>query len=663
MKRVFIISGEESGDLIANDIIKELKRVHPNVKIRGVGGESFKENGLCSLFKQEEISIMGFVEVVPKLMRMLQLLKKTKEEIYAFKPEHIITVDSPGFNWQVARFSQYARISKLEVDEVFAKEIVKKNKKYPIKIVKFVRKIYDAIKMYCDKFLQKHKVLAFVVKWIFRIGKVFGKVLSFFNHRYIGKVLKICRRMFFVFASNHFVYGIFLILFKETLAVLVIIKAMFIYFSAYKYFRYPWLVVKSIYAKIMRKKEAKKDLKHYFKIMFLTKIEAQNIMFSNIVDTVESLPNLLKFKFVIKLQNFLKRLHTKFQHQVYAKSFGCRVHHVVAPSVWIYKKHRAEKVAKLYDTLFCILPFEREYFVPYALKTVFIGYLPYFRMREVLRSEKLLNNVIFDYQRNDEHQNTSQILSHNDASPQNNLNKMDIICDRQNNDGFSTKDAKLDNINVIVGPQISTYDDECLDEKKTLNCNVNLPKIRLCRVSITLGSRASELKHHIPIIKKTINILNDKSQKNLEFCIIVLPQLKNIVLNAFKDFKNVKLIDENKKWRTIASSKFVIGKSGTNVMECAFLGVPSIVYYKTGKITAFIVNKLVYMRYATLLNISAQEYILPEFIQAETKYIYKKAMEWIDGDIATEKMKMQQELEKFTSVQSFKQIGFLKFLE
>ena len=48
--------------------------------------------------------------------------------------------------------------------------------------------------------------------------------------------------------------------------------------------------------------------------------------------------------------------------------------HFIAPSVWAYREKRAEKISKIYDLLFCILPFEPSYFEKYGLKTIFVGH-------------------------------------------------------------------------------------------------------------------------------------------------------------------------------------------------------------------------------------------------------------------------------------------------
>ena len=165
LKRIFIISGEKSGDIIADGIIKKIKEQFPNCEIRGIGDESFSLNGLKSIFDQKEISIMGLFEILPKLWKILKLIKLTTEEIIKFNPEHIITIDSPGFNFTIVK----------------------------------------------------------------------------------------------------------------------------------------------------------------------------------------------------KIKNKIKKTHLK-----------CKIHHIVAPSVWAYKKSRAQRIAKLYDTLICILPFETQYFTPFGFNTIFV---------------------------------------------------------------------------------------------------------------------------------------------------------------------------------------------------------------------------------------------------------------------------------------------------
>lgn len=68
--------------------------------------------------------------------------------------------------------------------------------------------------------------------------------------------------------------------------------------------------------------------------------------------------------------------------------------HLIAPSVWVHRKNRAQKIAKIYDLLLCILPFEPPYFEKYGLKTVFIGH-PIFDKASIeyeFNQENFVNN-------------------------------------------------------------------------------------------------------------------------------------------------------------------------------------------------------------------------------------------------------------------------------
>lgn len=313
VKTVCLIAGEKSGDLIGSKIINKIKRSHSDVNFIGVGGELMKKEGIKTLFPMEELSIMGITEVLPKIYGLMKRIKETAEFILKNKPDIVITVDSPDFNFRVMK-------------------IVKK------------------------------------------------------------------------FDSN----------------------------------------------------------------------------------------------------NLIKKVH------------------FIAPSVWAYRKNRAKKIAKIYDLLFCILPFEPPYFEKYGLKSVFVGH------------------PIFD--------------------------------------GITYKN--------------SLY-----------NFNSNI-------ISITLGSRMSEVKKHLPIIKNVI-----KNLPNNDFFILATDNTANYIR---RNITNVKIISEvRKKSEIIRKSKLVIAKSGTNNLEIASLGVPMVVYYKFGFITNLLlslIRKKADRNFANLINIINNKRIIPEVL-------------------------------------------------
>ncbi len=104
MKKIFIIAGEASGDLLAADLLKALKMNDPEVEIYGIGGASSLSAGLpCSLFSMEELSIMGVAEIVPKIPHMLKRIKQTVQEIERLRPDLLLTIDAPDFSFRVQK--------------------------------------------------------------------------------------------------------------------------------------------------------------------------------------------------------------------------------------------------------------------------------------------------------------------------------------------------------------------------------------------------------------------------------------------------------------------------------------------------------------------------------------------------------------------------------
>lgn len=102
--KIFIIAGEISGDLLASEIIKNLQITYKhNLTIKGIAGKHLKKQGVTTLFPQEELSIMGFFEVIPAIPRIIKRINDTVRAIISFKPNIVITVDSPDFNFRVIK--------------------------------------------------------------------------------------------------------------------------------------------------------------------------------------------------------------------------------------------------------------------------------------------------------------------------------------------------------------------------------------------------------------------------------------------------------------------------------------------------------------------------------------------------------------------------------
>lgn len=97
MKKVYIIAGEFSGDVLGAALMKSLKKKNPKLVFKGIGGPLMKDEGLTSFFPMKEIAIMGVFEIIPHIFKLLKRIKETVNHILAEKPDAVITIDAPGF--------------------------------------------------------------------------------------------------------------------------------------------------------------------------------------------------------------------------------------------------------------------------------------------------------------------------------------------------------------------------------------------------------------------------------------------------------------------------------------------------------------------------------------------------------------------------------------
>ncbi len=101
---IYIIAGEASGDLLGARLIAALeKATDGQVRFAGVGGEAMHRKGFESLFDNSELAVMGIFEVVPKIPRILGLIKKTVKDIKQKQPDIVITIDSWSFSDRIHR--------------------------------------------------------------------------------------------------------------------------------------------------------------------------------------------------------------------------------------------------------------------------------------------------------------------------------------------------------------------------------------------------------------------------------------------------------------------------------------------------------------------------------------------------------------------------------
>jgi lipid-A-disaccharide synthase len=99
--KIFIIAGEPSGDVLGGKLMAEIKQQSNIVEFIGVGGTKMQEQGLDSIFSIDDLSLMGFVEIVPHIPKLLKRINQTVEAIINSGADMVITIDSPDFCFRV----------------------------------------------------------------------------------------------------------------------------------------------------------------------------------------------------------------------------------------------------------------------------------------------------------------------------------------------------------------------------------------------------------------------------------------------------------------------------------------------------------------------------------------------------------------------------------
>ena len=102
MKKIFILTGEPSGDKLASKVIANVKSLNPEIEYLSVGGEHLKSLGIKSLYNLTEITYLGFTKVFLNIFKIKKKINETVNKIIEFNPDILFSVDSPDFTLRVA---------------------------------------------------------------------------------------------------------------------------------------------------------------------------------------------------------------------------------------------------------------------------------------------------------------------------------------------------------------------------------------------------------------------------------------------------------------------------------------------------------------------------------------------------------------------------------
>lgn len=137
-------------------------------------------------------------------------------------------------------------------------------------------------------------------------------------------------------------------------------------------------------------------------------------------------------------------------------------------------------------------------------------------------------------------------------------------------------------------------------------------------ISIYPGSRLSEIYTLIPILFKFIKLMDEKYHDIL-FVFHSTKEHSNLIkkLVSYENFQNCEVINDEKiKSSVLKKSIFAVSKSGTISLEICNAKIPSIIIYKMNVINFFIIKLLVRVKFANIVNIAANEEIIPELLQS-----------------------------------------------
>jgi len=152
MKKIFVLTGEPSGDKLASTAISKIQKDNNDIEYLSVGGVNLERIGIKSIFELKEITYLGFTSVLLNIFKIKKRINQTVDEILKFEPDILFSVDSPDFTLRVAEIVK-KKNPKIKTIHYVAPQVWIWRKNRVKKIKKFIDHIlllFDFEKKYFD---------------------------------------------------------------------------------------------------------------------------------------------------------------------------------------------------------------------------------------------------------------------------------------------------------------------------------------------------------------------------------------------------------------------------------------------------------------------------------------------------------------------------------
>ena len=156
MNKIFVLTGEPSGDKLASEVISQVKTRRTDLEFLSVGGTNLEHFGIKTIFNQKEITYIAFTDIILNFFKIKRKIKETVNEVLKFNPDILFSVDSPDFTLRVAKLVK-EKNSKIKIIHFIAPKVwawregrVKKMKKFLDHILllfKFEKEYFDKEKL------------------------------------------------------------------------------------------------------------------------------------------------------------------------------------------------------------------------------------------------------------------------------------------------------------------------------------------------------------------------------------------------------------------------------------------------------------------------------------------------------------------------------------